>query len=178
MQQPARALLNDAPDAALYQRFAPAMFAYFLKQTASREDAEDLLLEVFLAALEQGKLGEMDEGKQQAWLWAVARHKAADHFRQRGRHAHVDLSLVADFAADVEGMEPEQVLVRQEELAHLADTIRRLPPPQQDVVHLRFGHGLSHSEIATVLHKREGTIRMLLSRALKALRGSYHRDER
>jgi RNA polymerase sigma-70 factor (ECF subfamily) len=112
MQQPARALLNDAPGAALYQRFAPAMFAYFLKQTASREDAEDLLLEVFLAALEQGKLAEMDEGKQQAWLWAVARNKAADHFRRRGRYTQVDLSLVAEFA-DMEGMEPEQVLVLQ-----------------------------------------------------------------
>ncbi|HEY7123142.1 MAG TPA: sigma-70 family RNA polymerase sigma factor [Ktedonobacterales bacterium] len=177
MQQHAHVLLNDAPDAALYQRFAPALFAYFLKQTVSREDAEDLLLEVFLAALEQGKLATLEEEKQRAWLWAVARNKAADHFRRRGRSTRVDLSLVAEFA-DMEGMEPEQMLVRQEELAHLADTIRQLPTPQQHVVQLRFGHGLSHSEIAMVLHKREGTTRMLLSRALKALRSSYQRNER
>ncbi len=178
MQQPARAMLDDTPGTALYQRCAPALFAYFLKQTACREDAEDLLLEVFLAALEQGRLASEDEERQQAWLWGVARHKAADYFRQRGRAARVDLSLVAGHAAGAEGMEPEEVLVQQEELAHLADAIRRLPPPQQDVVQLRFGHGLSHSEIAAVLRKREGTIRMLLSRALKALRHMYHHAER
>ena len=54
MQQPDRALLSDAPGTTLYESFAPALFAYLLKQTASREDAEDLLLEVFLAALERG----------------------------------------------------------------------------------------------------------------------------
>jgi RNA polymerase sigma factor (sigma-70 family) len=178
MQQTARATLDDAPGSAIYWRFAPALFAYFLKQTASREDAEDLLLEVFLAALEQGKLANMDEARQQAWLWGVARHKAADYFRQRGRSARVDLSVVAERAFGVEEMEPEHLLVQQEELAYLAGAIRQLPAPQQDVVHLRFGHGLSHSEIAEVLRKREGTIRMLLSRALKALRRRYSQSER
>jgi RNA polymerase sigma-70 factor (ECF subfamily) len=177
MQQPERALLDDAPGAALYQCFAPALFAYLLRQTTSREDAEDLLLEVFLAALEQGRLASIDEAKQGAWLWAVARHKAADYFRQRRRSARVDLSLAAETPAGVGGTEPEQMLVQQEELADLADAIKRLPARQQDVVHLRFGHELSFGEIATILQKREGTVRMLLSRALKALRSSYHRTE-
>jgi DNA-directed RNA polymerase specialized sigma24 family protein len=75
MQQPERMMLDDAPGAgagaALYQRYAPAIFAYPLKQTASREDAEDLLLEVFLAAMERDNLSDLHEPEQRAWLLAV-----------------------------------------------------------------------------------------------------------
>ncbi len=177
MQQPDRALLADAPGTTLYESFAPAIFAYLLKQTASREDAEDLLLEVFLAALERGNLAHIDEAKQGGWLWGVARHKAADYFRQRRRFPHVDLGLVTETASDAEGTEPEQMLMQQEEFAQLADAIKRLPTQQQDVIHLRFGHDLSYDEMATILHKRAGALRMLLSRALRALRGKYQRTE-
>jgi RNA polymerase sigma-70 factor (ECF subfamily) len=178
MQQPDRALLTDAPGRTLYESFAPAIFAYLLKQTASREDAEDLLLEVFLAGLEQGRLARIDEAKQGAWLWGVARHKAADYFRQRSRQPRVDLSLVTETASDRKGTEPEQMLLQQEEFAQLAEAIRKLPAQQQDVIHLRFGHDLSYDEMATILQKRTGTVRMLLSRALRALRGAYQRTER
>src|SRR5262249_8464582 len=134
MQQPDRALVNDAPGTMLYESFAPVLFAYLLRQTASREDAEDLLLEVFMAALEHGKLAHIDEAKQGAWLWGVARHKAADYFRQRRRHPRVDLSLVTETASDAKGTEPEQMLMQQEEYAQLADAIKRLPAQQQDVI--------------------------------------------
>src|SRR5689334_24187437 len=122
MQQPDRALLTDDPGTALYECFAPAIFAYLLKQTASREDAEDLLVEVFLAALEQGRLARIDEAKQGAWLWGVARHKAADHFRRKGRYPRVGLDLLAEMASEGE-VEPEQMVMQQEESAQLAETI-------------------------------------------------------
>jgi RNA polymerase sigma-70 factor (ECF subfamily) len=108
----------------------------------------------------------------------VARHKAADYFRQRSRQPRVDLSLVTETASDRKGTEPEEMLLQQEEFAQLAEAIRKLPAQQQDVIHLRFGHDLSYDEMATILQKRTGTVRMLLSRALRALRGAYQRTER
>lgn len=52
MQEYEGTLPHDSPDAMLYQRYAPSIFAYLYRQTTSREDAEDLLLEVFLAVRE------------------------------------------------------------------------------------------------------------------------------
>ncbi|HLW00640.1 MAG TPA: sigma-70 family RNA polymerase sigma factor [Ktedonobacterales bacterium] len=177
MQQPERMMLDDAPGAGvgatLYQRYAPAIFAYLLKQTASREDAEDLLLEVFLAAMERGSLTDLREPEQRAWLWGVARHKAVDHFRRQARHPSVHLRLVAETLYEDEQMEPEQIILKQEALAALIKAIESLPARQQEVLRLRFGHGLACGEIATLLKKRESAVRMLLSRTLKALRALY-----
>jgi RNA polymerase sigma-70 factor (ECF subfamily) len=172
MQEPERMILNTTAGTALYQRYAPAIFAYLLKQTASREDAEDLLLEVFLAAVERGNLADLGEQEQRAWLWAVARHKAVDHFRRLTRHPSVNLRLVAETLSD-EAMEPEQVLLRQEALAELTSVIGQLPPLQQEVLRLRFGHGLSCGEMAPILKKKETAIRVLLSRTLKTLRTRF-----
>ncbi len=174
MQQPERVMLDDAPEgAALYQRHAPTIFAYLLKQTARREDAEDLLLEVFLAAMERGNLVDLEPPEQRAWLWAVARHKAADHFRRLTRHPSMHLRLVAETLYENEHLEPEQVALRREALGELTSAIAQLPERQQEVLRLRFGHGLSCGEMALILKKRESAVRMLLSRAVKALRKLY-----
>ena len=173
MQQPERTMLDDAPGTTLYQRYAPAIFAYLLQQTTSREDAEDLLLEVFLAAMERGSLSDLREPEQRAWLWAVAHHKAVDHFRRLTRHPSVQLRLFAETLYDDEYLEPEQALLRREALAELISAIGALPERQQEVLRLRFGHGLAFGEIATILEKRESAVRMLMSRTLKTLRALY-----
>jgi RNA polymerase sigma-70 factor (ECF subfamily) len=175
MQQPERMTLDDAPATTLYREYAPAIFAYLLKQTASREDAEDLLLEVFLAAMERGNLPDLKEPERRAWLWAVARHKAADHFRRLKRHPSVNLWLVAESLYDDAAREPEQIMEQQEALAQLADAIGRLPALQQEVLRLRFGHGLPCAAIAAILKKKESAVRMLLSRTLRTLRSTYNR---
>src|SRR5260221_8870170 len=54
--------------AALYQRHAPGILTFIRRHIPSREDAEDALLEVFLAALESEKLDALNEGEQLAWL--------------------------------------------------------------------------------------------------------------
>ena len=56
--------LDDSPIAALYRQHGPLIFAWLLKQAHSWEDAEDLLLEVFLAAFEQNRLLAVPEEKK------------------------------------------------------------------------------------------------------------------
>ncbi|HKV59729.1 MAG TPA: sigma factor, partial [Ktedonobacteraceae bacterium] len=68
--------------ATLFHRHAPPLFAFLCQHTTSQEDAEDLLLEVFLAALERDGFSELFEGEQQKWLWRVARNKTIDNYRR------------------------------------------------------------------------------------------------
>ncbi|MEO7019958.1 MAG: sigma factor, partial [Ktedonobacteraceae bacterium] len=56
--------LDNPSLAVLYQRFAPVLFAFISRKLASREDAEDLLLEVFLAALEHTVFAELSAKEQ------------------------------------------------------------------------------------------------------------------
>jgi RNA polymerase sigma factor (sigma-70 family) len=171
-QQEPPALIELSCDA-LYQRYASGIFAYLYKQTASKDDAEDLLLEVFLAAMEWNNLAGMKEEECKAWLWRVARNKAADYYRRKARHPSIKLKQIEGTLYVDEAEEPEQVTLKHEEYAHLRATIAQLPELQQDVLQLRFAHGLSCAEIATVLEKKEGAVRMLLSRTLRFLRAVY-----
>jgi RNA polymerase sigma factor (sigma-70 family) len=175
MQQHERAALNDSPMAVMYRQHAPVIFAYLCRHTSSREDAEDLLLEVFLAALEHGKFPALAEKEQQAWLWTVARNKVVDHYRRLTRHPSVTLKQVVDSVYENDELAPEQVTLRHEEYAQLHATLKELPALQQEVLRLRFGNNMRCAEIATILEKSEGSVRMLLSRTLKLLRTIYEK---
>jgi RNA polymerase sigma-70 factor, ECF subfamily len=173
MQQQERVALNDSATATMYSRHAPGIFAYLCRHIPSREDAEDILLEVFLAALEHSRFPTLSEKEQQAWLWAVARNKVVDHYRRATRHPSATLQQVAETVFENEECAPEQVTLRHEEYARLHATLKELPSLQQEVLRLRFGNDLRCAEIAAILEKSEGSVRMLLSRTLKFLRAIY-----
>jgi RNA polymerase sigma-70 factor (ECF subfamily) len=165
---------GDQPSERLYQEHAPAIFAYLRLRTATREEAEDMLLEVFLAALEhQGMLEGRSSVTQRAWLRSVAAHKIADHYRRSTRRQQVTLEQVAETLYADEALAPEQMALHREEYEQLRVFLQRLSRPQQQVIHLRFVYGLRCEEIATALGKKEGAVRKLLWRTLNLVRALY-----
>jgi RNA polymerase sigma-70 factor, ECF subfamily len=162
---------------ALYQRYASAVFAYLLRHLGSREDAEDMLLEVFLAVLEKEMVLRLDEQQLRAFVWAIARHKITDHYRRTKQHRSVSLTVVEELIYENDARAPEQIVLYREEEAELHSTLRELPEQQREILHLRFGHELSCAEIAQVTSKSEGAVRMQLHRSLKLLRRLYHKKE-
>lgn len=167
---------NDTPVAALFQLYAPELLNYARRHTGSREDAEDIVLVVFLAALESDRLLSRNEQEQAAWLWRVTKNKTADYLRHTMRHAsHAGAKPeYADETVYVEiGRTPDEEALRGEEYAELRDAVGRLPELQQRILHLRFAQGMRCTEIAQRLGKGDGAVRMLLSRSLNALRRVY-----
>jgi DNA-directed RNA polymerase specialized sigma24 family protein len=71
---------NDI-DITLYTRFSVNILSYLCQQVASQLDAEDLLVEVFLAAHNHSELSGLSEERQLAWLRRVARNKVIDRYR-------------------------------------------------------------------------------------------------
>jgi RNA polymerase sigma factor (sigma-70 family) len=171
------ASLNDkAYLTAVYQRYAAALFAYLYRHSSSLEDTEDLLLEVFLAALERPGFEQLSEKQQEAWLWCVARNKVTDHHRKRVRRQGVPLELVLEDRYEPDYATPEAIFLQQEEYTRLRASIQRLPLLQQEIVRLRFALGLRSAEIATIMQKSEGAVRVMLARTLKLLRKIYENE--
>lgn len=163
---------------ALYQAHAPALFVFLRRQVATRADAEDLLLEVFTAALEQPSLADLDEARREAWLWRVARNKAVDHLRRAARRPTQDLDRIdGDLTGDEEDS-PERDLLRRDEYRRLHAHLDQLTPLQRDVLRLRFAEGLHSGEIARVLGQKDSSVRVLLMRTLRSLRAIYARQDR
>ncbi|QBD79900.1 sigma-70 family RNA polymerase sigma factor [Ktedonosporobacter rubrisoli] len=175
MQHIATSRQENSFYARLYQRYAPGIFAYIYQQTGSREDAEDIVLEVFLAVLQQGKFSTFDEKKQEAWLWTIARNKAVDLHRRSAREQRTSIDYLADTLYEDEAKAPEHISLKREEYAQLHTTIKALSTQQQTVLQLHFGHGLKCAEIAPVLNKSEGAVRMLLFRTIRGLRAIYQK---
>jgi RNA polymerase sigma factor (sigma-70 family) len=176
-QQQTLPMLDDSLIAALYEREALTIFTYVLRRVPLREDAEDILLEVFLAALENESISELNAEKQRAWLLRVAHNKIVDFHRYAVRRTNVPLEDVTETLYGTEDMEPDQVILQQEEYALLQTNLARLPTLQQEIVRLRYNDGLPYPEIAARVHKREGAIRVLLSRSFHFLRNIYQQQE-
>src|SRR5712692_1342615 len=162
--------------ARLYELHAATIFAYLRRQTSSREDAEDILVEVFAAAVEASTFERLGEKEQVVWLWRVALNKAVDAYRRSRLRQGTDLETVADVIYDDGEHAPEQIALQREEYAQLHAHLEKLTPMQREAVRLRFANDLRCSEIAAVLGKREGAVRVLLSRALNFLRTLYEDD--
>lgn len=169
---------GDAEFTELYQCHAYTLLSYIRRYVATREDAEDVLLEVFIAALEQNALASMNAGAQLAWLRRVAHNKCVDSYRRSRHRSGVPLEEIAEQFYDDEERNPEQVVLRSEAHAWLRTHVADLSELQQEVLRLRFVGGMRCTEIAQQLHKHEGAVRMSLARALNFLRGIYQQQEK
>lgn len=165
---------DDADGATLFDLYGKAIFAYLRLHVASREDAEDLTVEVFTAALEHDQLSSIPEHEHLLWLRRVAQRRLVDYYRRlQRRSVVVTLNLhmearIADVAHD-----PELIALQQEMYNDLHRAVSALPQLQQQLLRLRFVDGLRSNEIAVLLNKREDTVRKQLSRTLGQLRGVF-----
>lgn len=157
----------------LYRRHAPNILVSLRRHISSPEDAEDLLMEIFLAAFQrQTSVCTMSDEMQLAWLRRVAHNKLVDFYRRTARKPILPIDEHAHVLSNHE-QEPEFVVIRQENYTWVQAHVKNLSSAQQEVMYLRFGRGLRCVEIAKLLNKREGAIRMLLARSLNTLRSFY-----
>lgn len=141
---------------ALYDAHSRPVFHLLLARGLGREEAEDLLGEVFLVLAERGPRA-VEIRDLRAWLCAVARNKLA----RRIRLAREDepLALVDLPAA---GDEAEAVAIRE--------ALGALPPEQREVVVLKVWHGMTFAEIGRALEIPDNTAASRYRYALQKLR--------
>ncbi len=164
---------DQAAFAALYDLFLGPMYRYVYYRVGNRADAEDIAEQVFLqawAAIDRFRW----QGKPfVAWLYTLAHNLVVD-WRRR---SHPTQSLDNDeHPIDLRSTTAERALSQSLDADLLAPAIRRLTPEQQQVITLKFVAGLDTAQVATVMNKREGTIRALQLRALQSLRRDLERQ--
>jgi RNA polymerase sigma factor (sigma-70 family) len=176
MQQVNMENAQNGEDSILYDRFAGTIFHYLFQQVSNEQDAEDLLLEVFLAALQDKSLSNLSDGHKLAWLKRVARNKVIDRYR----HVALLNFLPIEKALELEdtALTPEQYAEQKEDYERLYQSIAQLNPLQRELIRLRYRNGLRFFEIATILEIPEGTVRQLFGRTLRRLHIIYDQLER
>jgi RNA polymerase sigma-70 factor, ECF subfamily len=152
--------------AVLWRDLQPPLLRYL--RTADREAAEDLASETWLEAARG--LGRFQGGENEfrAWMFTIARHRLIDWRRKVRRQRTEPVAWLPDRPArDTTEEEALGLLATEEALALLAG----LPPGQAEVLILRVVAGLDANQVAVVVGKRPGAVRVLQHRGLRRLAG-------
>lgn len=161
----------------LYDRYAHIILNYISRYITSREDVDDMVLDVFLAVMEKPVWMTWSDGEQLAWLRRIAYNKAVDYYRRNARHPSIALENITSMLYEDDEYMPEHVALRNEDYTLLRVHLSNLSEVQQEIIYLRFFYGLRVNEIALRLHKSDNVVRVTLSRALNVLRRMYLQQE-
>jgi RNA polymerase sigma factor (sigma-70 family) len=143
----------------LYEKHAVEVLHYLARRCPDGA-APDLLQETFLQVIRQ-KAGLAGIATPRAWLFGIARHILARHYRQN--LVPVPDERWSEYDAS-EPVDPRLSLMRE--------SIQQLPPELRETLELRLEQELSYEDIARVLEIPVGTVRSRLHTALIRLRAA------
>ena len=147
----------------LYERYVDQIFAYAHTLTRDRELAEDVTAATFAKAIEDLPRFQWRGVPYSAWLYRVAANLVA---RQARRAPTLELDGREPSAA----LSPETVVMQRARDEEVRGAVSRLPRDQRQAVFLRFGADLRNREIAEIMGRSEGAVKLLTFRAMTSLR--------
>jgi RNA polymerase sigma-70 factor, ECF subfamily len=148
----------------LYQRYVQQVYRYLLARVGNAPDAQDLTSQTFMAAMQGLK---QYRGQQPfiAWLLGIARHKAADQFRQRRPDVELDVAELLPGSDDA----LEDQVGRRLEMEQIGRKLQAIAPDRAEALSLRLFAGLEVAEVARIMARNEAAVRMLVFRGLRDL---------
>jgi RNA polymerase sigma-70 factor (ECF subfamily) len=158
----------------LVDRYSSRLFGFLFRLCGRRNEAEDLMQEVFVRIVRTIERYR-DDGRFEAWLFRIAANLVRDSIRRRRRRPTQigpdanDDDDPLDRAADSAGP-PEAALETAEEVARLNAALQRLPDAEREVIMLRHFSDLSFKEVADIMGTPIGTALARSHRALRRLK--------
>ncbi len=154
------------PDAweKLYVRSYPRLYGYARRRVLSHEEAADAVSEAFTRAYAGIERFKWRGGGFDAWMYRILRNVLLETHRRGLRRS------VSWFELAGEEPNPMDHVLANEEGAALRAAFARLAPEDREILELRVVWGLDASEVARIVRKRAGAVRMAQSRALARLR--------
>jgi RNA polymerase sigma-70 factor (ECF subfamily) len=159
---------------ALYRKYVAQVYSYAYYELRDHHEAEDATERTFMAAL--AGLSRFEERATPAdgggastfrvWLFQIARHAVAERRRRLRRRPEAPLDAAGALSAttDVEGE-----AARREDIGAVMRAIGLLPDDRRRALILRFVDEMSTSEIAGILGRSDGAVRVLIHRALRSI---------
>jgi len=152
---------SDEAFQVLHDRYRQRLFAYVRQMLSShsRQDAEDVLQDVFVRAF--GALrGDSRAVNVRAWLYRVAHNRCIDHLRR----PHPPAAEIFEMSRKPL-LDPVDEAQRREDLRRLVDDVGRLPEQQRSALLMREIDGLSYADLAGALDVTVPAVKSLLVRA-------------
>jgi len=156
-------VLDEDAFRGFYERTARGLWAYLVRLTGSREQADDLLQETFYRFLRAGSEHE-NEAHRRNSLYRIATNLARDERRR-------DVVRRILSGAEVEGIASLEGGGDAEGKADLSRAMASLRPRERAMLWLAYAEGATHEEIAGTIGVRPGSLKTLLFRARRKMAG-------
>ncbi|MDP3882644.1 MAG: RNA polymerase sigma factor [Candidatus Staskawiczbacteria bacterium] len=153
----------------IYDQYIEKIYRFVFLKVSSREIAEDITSKVFLKGWESYQKKGAEIKNPSAFLYQIARNAVVDHYREKGRNSTVSsevLPEIADFGDNV-----HEKAVLSADISAVRVSIQKLKPEHQDVIIWHYLEDMPIADIAKLLGKPAGTVRVMLHRGLKELKG-------
>ncbi len=154
--------------ARLYDRHVDAIYRYIAIRVPSHQHAEDLTEEVFWRAWKA--IGRYrPERPFLHWLYRIAHNLVINDARRDARHRSYEMMTETGQTLLDDGPSPDEDILRQENIQQLRQALATLSDDEQTLLTMRFFENATYEEIAPLLQKKPGALRVLQHRALKKL---------
>jgi len=160
---------DDQAFGKLYDKYIDEIYRFILMRVRSNEEAQDLTNEVFLKIWQYISTNDSDIDNVRAFLYRMARNIVIDGYRKSGKEV---LALDDDMIESLpdESIDLEGEIEKEDELKSVLSVVDKLPDHQRELILMKYVQDLSVKEIAQVLEKSRGAVRVSLHRAVKKLK--------
>jgi RNA polymerase sigma-70 factor (ECF subfamily) len=162
----------------LYDHSSSLLFTLAVRILGNREEAAELLQDVYLEVWRKVSRYDVGRGTPVAWLVTLTKSRAIDRLRARASRGYQAAnSLEVGTAAEMadSGPSPFETQADQELRIAVGAAVAGLPQAQQQAIELAYYEGLSHAEIASRLNQPLGTVKTRIKLGMSKLRDSLQR---
>ena len=167
----ARKAVHD-PDAfgELFDRYSLRIYRYTYSRVHHHESAEDITSQVFHDALKS-----ISQYKPvapfSAWLFTIARRRIADFFKKSQPMEELSEEVPQDSVGILTGV------IQKEDLGRLAEHLQALDNQESELLRLRFAAGMRYKDIALLVNKSPGAVKIAIYRLLNRLKENMEKPD-
>jgi RNA polymerase sigma-70 factor, ECF subfamily len=156
----------------IVERYQSRLFVYIYRLIGNKEEAEDLLQDVFVKVYKN--LNSYDTGRKfSSWIYRIAHNETVNYIKRKSLKRFISFDAITstkdklDTSSEEEGA--DKAWLRKEVSKEVSDAMKKLPFKYNQVLTLRYYSDQSYEEIAEILGKPVNTVGTLINRAKKKL---------
>ena len=159
---------DEAALAQLYDRYRVILFGLLMRILSNREEAEDVLQEVFLQVWRRAADFDENRGRPFTWLVTLARSRGIDRLRTLAARQRVAIAGAKDESEAISDAASDAF--RSEQRGLVTSALAQLPDEQKRPLMLAYFDGLTQTEIAARLEAPLGTVKTRMRTGMMKLR--------
>jgi len=152
----------------IYDQYIDKIYRFVYLKVNSQEIAEDITSKVFTKGWEAFQNPKEEIKNPGAFLYQIARNSVVDHYREKGRDKTISVDVIPQIVDPEENAQDKAIL--NADISIVRKAIQKLKKENQDIIIWYYLEDMPIANIAELMNKPAGTIRVMLHRGLKDLK--------